>query len=291
MIPEIDSLLVQKLVAQQFPDHAHLPVTPVKTQGWDNRTFRLGDALTVRLPSQVVYADAVHKEAKALAILSDHLPVPVPEVVGLGEPTDAYPLPWSMRRWISGSTLADTQVTDRLALAKRLGALLVALRGAPVDLSFSAGTHSFYRGCHPSVYADEVAQSLQGINDPAVSGRCLEIWHRGMTQVWQDTPVWFHGDLAVGNILMQGDAITALIDFGTCGVGDPACDFVMAWTYFDAEERQHFRDAAHVDDGTWYRAKAWALWKALLITTATPERDADGTQARALNEILMESAS
>ena len=37
-------------------------ITPVEPGGWDNRTFRLGDRMSVRLPSAAAYAAQVDKE-------------------------------------------------------------------------------------------------------------------------------------------------------------------------------------------------------------------------------------
>lgn len=285
---KIDKSLVQKLIAQQFPDLSELPVSPIKKQGHDNRTFRLGDELTIRLPSQPSYADAVQKEATALAALKNRLSVETPAVFAMGEPSDDYPLPWSIRRWIEGITWEETNIPDKCALADALGTILVELRSIPVDIDLYAGKHSFYRGCHPSVYGDEVVKSLNILNDPAKTQQCLNIWQKGMASVWAEGPVWFHGDVAVGNVLMVGGKVSALIDFGTCGVGDPACDFAIAWTYFGADERHQFREAIKVDDGTWYRARAWALWKALVCLTGLSGPDTNGIQARALSEILRE---
>ena len=283
---KIDSSLVRKLIANQFPDLRNLPVMPIKKQGHDNRTFRLGNELTVRLPSHPSYADAVKKEATALEALGGQLSVETPKIFGLGKPSREYQLPWSIRHWLIGKTWEDTQVTDKSSLARDLGQILVELRSIPADISLSAGKHSFYRGCHPSAYSDEVIESLRRMGDPTKTKQCLEIWQRGMVSAWPNAPVWFHGDLAVANVLMKGDKVSALIDFGTCGVGDPACDLTIAWTYFDATTRQHFREAAKVDDGTWDRAKAWGLWKALASINGLSAPDANGAQARALAEII-----
>ncbi|WP_299549895.1 aminoglycoside phosphotransferase family protein [uncultured Tateyamaria sp.] len=283
---KIDGSLVSNLIANQFPDLGSLPVMAIKKQGHDNRTFRLGDELTVRLPSHPSYADAVQKEATALEALEGHLSVAVPKVFGLGGPCDAYPLPWSIRYWLAGETWENTQVLDKNSLARSLAEILVELRSAPADISLSAGKHSFYRGCHPSVYSDEVMECLKRMGDPSKAKQCLKVWQRGMVSAWSVDPVWFHGDVAVGNVLMKGDVVSALIDFGACGVGDPACDLTIAWTYFDAAARQHFREAVKVDDDTWYRARAWGLWKALVSIYGLSSSDTEGVQARALSEIL-----
>jgi aminoglycoside phosphotransferase (APT) family kinase protein len=285
---KIDDSLVKKLIAQQFPHLSDLPVNAIKKQGWDNRTFRLGDELAVRLPSDPSYAAAVHKETNALAILSSRLSVAIPKIFALGEPDEHYALPWSIRRWIEGDTLEDAKLVDRRTLATNLGATLVELRSAPVDIELYAGKHSFFRGCHPSVYGDEVVKSLNILNGQIDTKQCLDIWQNAMTSAWTAKPVWFHGDFAVGNILMRGQTMSALIDFGTCGIGDPACDFAIAWTYFDVDQRQHFKKAVKIDDGTWQRAKAWALWKALASLAGLSSPDINGIQARALNEIVIE---
>lgn len=282
----IDSSLVQNVVARQFPDLSGLPVVPIKKQGHDNRTFRLGNELTVRLPSHPLYADAVQKEATALDALAGKLSVGVPKIFGLGIPSKEYPMPWSIRHWLAGKTCRDTHVPDKCALARDLGSVLVELRSVSADISLSGGKHSFYRGCHPSVYGHEVIESLRKLDDPSTMQQCLNVWHRGMVSVWQHDPVWFHGDIAVDNVLMDRDVLSALIDFGTCGVGDPACDLTIAWTYFRAEARQEFREAVKVDDNTWRRAKAWALWKALVSLAGLSSPDTDGIQARALKELL-----
>ena len=285
---KIDKFLVKKLIAQQFPHLCDLPVSPIKKQGWDNRTFRLGDELTVRLPRDASYADSVQKEASALAAIGSHLTVEIPVVIAVGKPSEDYPLPWSIRTWIAGETLEEAKGVDRRALATALGATLVELRSVPTENGPYAGKHSFFRGYHQSVYDGEVVEILNMLGDKIDAAQCLEIWQLAMTSVCIAEPVWFHGDVTVGNILVTGNALSALIDFGTCGIGDPACDFVMAWTYFDTDERQHFRKAVEVDDGTWQRAKAWALWKALVSLSGLSSPDTNGVHARALIEILNE---
>ena len=282
---EIDRHTVARLIRQQFPHLEHLPIEPVSKQGWDNATFRLGDALSVRLPRNETYAEAVKKEAHALAVLGEHLSVEVPSVVAVGLPSDTFPLPWSIRRWVEGDTLESADGVNPETFADSLGKTLCDLRTIDTGGGILAGKHSFYRGCHPSAYGDEVQKSLDILGSKVDAMRCVEVWQRGMTSAWTARPVWFHGDVAVGNIIVTNSVVKALIDFGTCGIGDPACDFVMAWTYFDPESRKIFRDACEVDDQTWQRARAWALWKALVCMSGLSSPDTDGTQAKALQAI------
>jgi len=283
-LTDLTTGLVQALIADQFPHWAHLPVTPVPRQGWDNRTFRLGEALSVRLPSGPGYVAAVAKEEQALPALAAHLPVPVPEPVATGRPTDAYPHPWSVRRWLEGDTLLDAAGVDRTRLAHDLGTVLTILRTAPTAGGPAAGAHSFYRGCHPSAYAAEVQAALRTLGDRVDAAACDTVWAAGMTTVWGHDPVWFHGDIAPGNLLAVDGRLSALIDFGTCGIGDPACDLQIAWTYFTGDDRRAFRDAAGLDDAAWARARAWTLWKALIMIASGS--DADGAQAANLEAAL-----
>ncbi|HEY1179390.1 MAG TPA: aminoglycoside phosphotransferase family protein [Phytomonospora sp.] len=275
--------LARALIAEQFPDWRDLPVRAVERQGWDNRTFRLGDDLSVRLPSADGYVAGVAKEDRWLPVLAEHLDMPVPAPVAVGRPGPGYPFPWSVRRWLPGTTVRDAD-HDRTALARDLGAFLVALRKVPAEGGPAAGRHSFFRGAHPGVYAGEVYEALAALDVDAAA--CREIWDAATASEWTHEPVWFHGDVAVGNLLSLDGRLSAVIDFGTCGVGDPACDLVMAWTHFEGEERAVFRDAAGLDDDTWRRARGWALWKALIVMAfdADPAQRADAD--RVLAQVL-----
>jgi aminoglycoside phosphotransferase (APT) family kinase protein len=245
----------------------------------------------VRLPSGPGYVAAVAKEDRALPGLAAHLPVPVPEPVATGEPSTAYPHPWSVRRWLDGETLLDADGIDRARLATDLGHVLTVLRAAPTKGGPAAGWHSFYRGCHPSAYAYEVQHSLDLLGDTVDTAACEAVWAAGMSTVWTGPPVWFHGDIAPGNLLTTSGRLSALIDFGTCGVGDPACDLQIAWTYFTGDDRRRFRDAAGLDDGTWARARAWTLWKALIMISGISGTDDDGAQAANLAAVLADPLS
>jgi aminoglycoside phosphotransferase (APT) family kinase protein len=280
----ISTELVGDLVAEQFPQWAGLPITPIAHQGNDNRTFRLGDALSVRLPSAAPYAAGIGKEDRVLPMLSRHVTVELPVVAGTGTPSERFPLPWSVRRWLTGEVPANAGHLRRDRIAEQLGRFLAELRAAPTAGGPACGRHSFFRGCHPSVYADEVQAALGELGDTVDQGACDGVWREALRTAWPHDPVWFHGDLAEGNILVREGALGAVIDFGTCGVGDPACDLVIAWTFMDAE-RSVFRHAVGLDDDTWARARGWALWKSL-ITLVDPASPQFETQARALERLL-----
>jgi aminoglycoside phosphotransferase (APT) family kinase protein len=269
--PDIDAGLVERLLAEQFPDWAALPVREVEHQGWDNRTYRLGDELSVRLPSASWYVPAVEKEQRWLPFLAPRLPLPVPEPVGLGQPGGGYPFPWSVRRWLDGTLALHASGIDTVRFGHDVGTFLRRLRSVPAVDGPEAGAHSFHRGAHPSWYAAEVEDALAVLEGSVDVDACRRVWERACATEWDGPPVWFHGDVAPTNLLVDGrGTLSAVIDFGTCGVGDPACDLVLAWTFLDGDARRAFRDAVALPDAVWERARGWVLWKALIMLAGVP---------------------
>ncbi|MFI9009327.1 aminoglycoside phosphotransferase family protein [Actinosynnema sp. NPDC053489] len=261
----IDAGLVRRLLASQFPRWAHLPVTPVEVDGWDNRTYRLGEGMTVRLPTAEGYAPAVAKEHRWLPVLAPALPVPVPEPLALGVPGEGYPFHWSVRRWLEGDTAAPDRVDDLVAFAESVADFIRALQRVDATDGPRAGAHSFHRGAPPGYYDDGTRQALAVLGGHVDTRRAAAVWEDALrAPAWSGPPVWFHGDIASGNLLVRDGKLAAVIDFGTSGVGDPACDLVIAWTMFSGASREAFRDAVGTDDATWARARGWALWKALI---------------------------
>lgn len=285
--PDIDAALVERLVAEQFPEWAGLSVHEVDPQGWDNRTYRLGNELSVRLPSAAGYVAAVEKEQRVLPYLAPRLDVPVPEPVGLGTPTDGYPFPWSVRRWIDGTVALRAPLLDHSRFAADVAAVLRQLRAIPAADGPVAGAHSFHRGAHPSHYASEVVAALDTLGASVDRRACERVWHEAVGSAWEGPDVWFHGDVAPGNLLVDGSGgLSALIDFGTCGVGDPACDLVLAWTFLDAGARGVFRDVVGLDADTWARGRGWALWKSLIMLAGSAGPGDRSEHERVLDAVL-----
>lgn len=261
----ISADLVERLVADQFPELAHLPVRPVALDGWDNRTFRLGDGLLVRLPTAAGYVAQVDKEHAWLPVLRLALPVSIPEPVARGRPGHGYPWPWSIYQWIDGSTAAPDCVADPVEFAEELATFLHALHLADSTAGPDPGPHSAFRGAHLDVYDSDTRTALTTLAGVVDISASSEVWDAALAERWNRPPVWVHGDLAASNLLVRDGHLAAAIDFGCCAVGDPACDLVMAWTSFDDEGRRRFRDELGLDDATWARGRGWALWKALLV--------------------------
>ncbi|WLQ42524.1 aminoglycoside phosphotransferase family protein [Streptomyces laculatispora] len=282
----IDAALVTRLIDAQFSRWSGLPVTPVAVDGWDNRTYRLGDAMTVRLPTAAGYVPAVTKEHHWLPRLAPSLPVAVPPVLALGAPGEGYPYPWSVRRWLRGETAGPDRIDGLSRFAVSVAEFLLALQRCDASDGPLAGAHSWYRGASPAHYDEETRRCLTALKGRVDTDRARTVWEAALAAPWRGEPVWFHGDIASGNLLVADGELSAVIDFGTSGVGDPACDLVIAWGMFSGESREAFRHGAGQDAETWARARGWALWKALLNLTGYVGTD----PGRAARELLVVEA-
>ena len=264
---DITPAVAARLVASQFPQWAGLAVRPVKLNGWDNTTFRLGDELSIRLPSHDRYVPQVEKEQRWLPTLARQLPLPIPEPVAMGEPGDGFPRPWSIYRWIAGDTARVERITSLTVFAADLAGFLTALYAIDASGGPPAGPHSFFRGGPLDTYDSQSREAIHLLESELDADAATEVWEAALASRWDRPPVWVHGDVSASNLLVTEGALRAVIDFGCAAVGDPACDLVMAWTFFADESSDVFRDGLRLDDATWARGRGWALWKALVTLT------------------------
>lgn len=270
---DINSDLVKQLILSQFPQWGDLPVKPVALSGWDNRTFHLGDDMLVRLPSAESYAAQVDKEQTWLPKLASKLPLQIPKPLALGEPEFGYPFNWSVYEWIEGRTLAEVEI-DKQTLAKELGNFLTHFYQIPAIGGPAAGAHNFYRGGSLAVYDAETRQAIKVLDKSIDAKTTRRIWEIALASSWHNAPVWVHGDISPGNLIVREGHLHAVIDFGLLSVGDPACDLVIARNYFDSKSRKVFKEAMALDSNTWHRASGWALWKALIIASGVSKTNA-----------------
>ncbi len=289
----IDASLVARLIAAQFPQWAHLPVRSVELSGWDNRTFRLGEELSVRLPSADWYATQVDKEQRWLPVLAPRVPLPIPTPVARGVPGEGYPYSWSVLRWLDGEPASVGAIGDLTEFAIALADFLAALARVDVIGGPPPGPHCFWRGGPLMTYADETLEAIDALRSRISRRAALAVWDDAMEATWKGVPVWFHGDVAAGNLLVRDGRLAAVIDFGTSGVGDPACDVAIAWTLLSGESREAFRAALAVDAATWARGRGWALWKALITLRGQvdDDRDAAAVSRHVVEQVLADHAA
>jgi aminoglycoside phosphotransferase (APT) family kinase protein len=270
----VDVALASRLVAQQFPQWAHLPISEPEVQGNDNRTFRLGHELSIRLPSAEGYVPQVEKEQRWLPLLAPALPLPVAQPIAMGKPSELYPWPWSVYGWIEGSVTRRDRIDDLSAFARRLAEFLAALQGIDASDGPPAGAHSFFRGGDLAVYDPETRDAIGVLADRIDAPAALAVWNAALSAPWTGQPRWVHGDIAAPNLLVRDGRLAAVIDFGCSAVGDPACDLAIAWTFLSGESRAVFRELVPGDEAMWARGRGWALWKALITLAAGKESSA-----------------
>jgi aminoglycoside phosphotransferase (APT) family kinase protein len=257
---ELDVSLVGRLVAAQFPQWADLPIEPVHSGGTDNAMYRLGDDMAVRLPRIYGATEQVEKEHQWLPRLAPLLPLAIPVPLGKGMPAEGYPWHWSVYRWLEGETATIGRIADPRQAATGLGQFVAALQRIDPAGGPPPGPHNFARGVPLAVRDRPTRDAIATLHRTLDAGAATAAWEAALqAPAWHGPAVWLHGDLQAGNLLAQRGRLSAVIDFGCLGVGDPACDAMAAWTYLSAETRDVFRAALPVDDATWARGRGWAL--------------------------------
>ncbi|HEX6710344.1 MAG TPA: aminoglycoside phosphotransferase family protein, partial [Rubrobacter sp.] len=215
----IDVALVRRLIAAQFPHWADLPIKPVEAGGVDNRTFHLGAHMTVRLPSAAQYALQVEKEHTWLPKLAPLLPLQIPFPLAKGDPADGYPWQWSVYRWIEGETATVERIANLSQFATVLAQFLTILQRIDPSGGPPPGRHNFFRGGPLTVYDAETRQAIATLEGRIDTDAASAVWEAALEATWYGSPVWFHGDIAWGNLLVREGRLSAVIDFGTSGVG------------------------------------------------------------------------
>ena len=261
---EIDEPLVRRLLAAQFPQWAKLPLEPVLPAGTDNAIYRLGDDMAVRLPRIHWAAERVEKEVDWLPKLAPHLPLPIPVPLARGGPDDDYPWHWSVCRWLEGETATVDRLADAYQTATDIAGFVAALQLIDPTGGPAPGAHNAGRGAPLATRDASVRKAVAVLRGDLDAHAVTVAWERALeAPVWQGTPVWIHGDLDSRNLLVREGRLSAVIDFGCLGVGDPACDVMVAWKLLPAHVRDVFRATLSIDETTWERARGWVLSQAL----------------------------
>jgi aminoglycoside phosphotransferase (APT) family kinase protein len=260
-----DVSLVRRLLATQFPDWADLPIERVPSAGTDNAIYRLGHDKAVRLPRVGWATGQVEREHRWLPRLARQLPLAIPEPLAMGVPAEGYPWRWSVYRWLEGENATADRLADQRQAATDLAEFIAALQRIDATGGPLAGVERS-RGVPLAARDAETRAAIAALQGVLDTDAVTAEWAAALrAQVWPGPGVWLHGDLNEGNLLAQHGRLSAVIDFGTMAVGDPACDVMVAWTLLTAESRDVFRSALPVDDATWTRGRGWALSWALIV--------------------------
>jgi aminoglycoside phosphotransferase (APT) family kinase protein len=258
---DVDESLVRQLVDAQFPQWAEFALQPVASTGTDNAIYRLGADMAVRLPRIHWAVPQVDKEFEWLPRLAAHLPVSVPAPLAKGTPARGYPFPWLICSWLDGQDLEHSPVPDIGQLARDVGGFVAALQA----IDPAGGPTAGIRG-RDLFSQDETTRTairrLEGVIDV---DRAIAVWEAALeASPSVASPVWVHGDLLPGNIVVHGGRLHGIIDWSAVGLGDPACDAMVAW-FFPPDARFVYRGALDLDDATWARARGWVVQQAALF--------------------------
>jgi aminoglycoside phosphotransferase (APT) family kinase protein len=253
---DIDESVARRLLDEQMPEYAGLPLRYLPSGGTDNAVYRLGEDLAVRMPLRPSSVDGLRKEIRWLPVLAPHLSLPVPEVVRAGRPDDGYPFVWAVVRWIPGEDALAAGIGSMRDAALTLGRFIAELRAIDTSAGPAPGSEGFVRGLPIAGRDDTFRAALAhcgGLVDVEV---ITKIWEDALAAPdWDGPPVWLHGDLLPGNLLVRDGRLAGVLDFGAMATGDPAYDVTPAWHVLDREHRPLFRRTVNADDATWRRAR------------------------------------
>ena len=255
--------LVRRLLAAQFPQWADLAVEPVLPRGTDNALYRLGEEMVVRLPRRERTAVTLVKEARWLPELAPQLPLAVPVPLAAGKPLEGYPFEWAVYRWLEGEAATEAPIADPAQAAADLAGFIAALQRVDPSGGPPPGEHNFFRG-EPLAKRDQATRAAIASLGTTIDAVTVA-WDAALAAPeWTGAPIWIHGDLDARNLLVAEGRLSGVIDFGGLGVGDPACDVMVAWKVLPADARDIFRNALSVDEATWARGRGWALSQAVV---------------------------
>ena len=288
----INENLVRKLVDNDFPEFADLPLGRLTASGSTNVVFRLGDDLLVRLPRLANGSTSLDKEQRWTSAIGSKLPVAVPEIVSMGRPAFGYSECWSIFRWLEGElpktcSPGEPTTAERSQLAVDLAEVVVALRRIELpQATLPCDQLRNYRGRSLAEHDKQMRRNIEQCK--SIEGldlnldAALAVWEkalklRGSLKAGADQ--WYHSDLVAENLLLTNGRLTGVLDFGGLGIGDPTIDLHGAWELFDQPAREVFRAQLGVDEPEWLRGRAWALAVAMMtfsyFWTTMPSRIRD----------------
>ncbi|HET9562002.1 MAG TPA: aminoglycoside phosphotransferase family protein [Propionibacteriaceae bacterium] len=267
----IDEDLVRQLLRTQLPDLANLDLRLVPAQGTDNVVFRLGTKLSVRLPRKPAAVRSLLVEREWLPRVAPRLPLAVPLPVASGEPSGAYPFPWLVCTWLSGTPLPPAGELGAVDV-DTLAEFVVALQafdsegGPQVQPGQRAGPVGAYDAVARAAFHETSALQAAGRIEPDLVDEeaAASVWRQAVdAPAWPEPSVWVHRDLMASNLMTVNGRLSGVLDFGGLAVGDPAGDVMAAFHLFSADGRSRYRAAVGADDATWARARGWALIQGL----------------------------
>lgn len=279
--------VVKQLLKDQFPDYSHLAIQPLKHQGTDNVMLKLGEDKIIRFPRTQRSEENLKKEYLWLPKIESGLSIQIPHIIEVGQPCEQCSFQWAIVNYLGGSSPSDNNPLDLAQAAKDLGHFIKELQRVDTNNAPLCSRES------PSMRSDkETRQLIPALSDVFDVKEITQLWEAALKiPTWEKAPVWLHGDIHAGNLLVQNKKITGVIDFGMSGVGDPACDLMIGWMLFKEDARETFRNVFNPDKSMWDRARGCALHFGIMAYSYYKNRDPflAGLAKKTLEEVITES--
>lgn len=278
----IDINIAKQLIIEQFPQWQDLSINSIKAWGSDNVIYRLGQDMCIRLPRMSDDAKGIDKDARYLHLFASLLPLKIPEFIAMGSPNKDYPSKWGVYRWLKGKSADYEPLTNLNEAAITLAEFIVALqkidiKEAPIS---SRDTSLLNRD-------QKTRAAIKALKETIDTAKVNNIWDQSLElPIYDKTPVWLHSDLHYGNLLIENGKLTAVIDFGMMGIGDPAADYIAAWSLFDFKSRLKFKEKLQIDEITFARARALAL--SIAVTIIPYYKDTNPSLTKVAKRIIKE---
>lgn len=251
---------VRRLLAAQAPQWSALAVRRVPEFGTDHALFGVGTDLVARMPIRPDGGAQAVWEAEWLPRLQAGVSPALSVPVLVGRPDEAYPLRWSVHPWLPGRAPTRAEL-DTPELARQLARFVTELqRCDPAGAGLTGSRGQPLQGVAGADRDAATRAALHRVGDLVDAAAAEAVWQDGVdAPAWAGPGVWFHGDLQPGNVLLSHGRLSAVLDWGCPGVGDPACELAVAWNTFGPRARAVLRDQLDVDEATWCRGRAWAV--------------------------------
>jgi aminoglycoside phosphotransferase (APT) family kinase protein len=284
--PDITPDIVQQLLATQFPQFADAPLQLLNAGGTENVLYRLGDDHLLRFPRIDWAVTPLKKDHTWLSYIAPHLPLAVPTQLALGQPSSSYPFVWGLYHWLAGEDVFMAAPLDMPTLTQNIVGFIQALQRIPVPAD-APPTRA-----KPLIGNDIGVQHNLGLLPERFKPDVLrQLWENAVVlPVWDGTPVWSHGDLHAANLLTNHGKLSAVIDFGALGVGDPMFDHCAAWWLLDAPARAEFRRLLAIDEHSWQRALGQVICGAAMAYPYYKDTNPvlTGIAKRAIRQVLID---
>jgi len=253
---DISTKMVDHLIKQQCPQYNTLSLKRIPSSSTVHALYQLGQQFVVRLP-RIQATQGIEKEWAWLKHLSPHLDISISEPIFRGNPSEFYPWPWLISHYYPGITPSFEKQNEHSWLAIALADFLNQFHKIPLIEDAPQSR----RGVPLKDLDKQTRQEIVSIGDEFDTTKLVKLWQTfSNLSTWEHEPVWVHGDMLPGNILVNHQMISAVIDFSDVGTGDPACDLIIAWALFNKHSRAIFKKhLQNIDENTWLRGKGWAL--------------------------------